>query len=336
MFGKRANEYIGILTALALIIFLSSCGKLNPNYLKSNFHFNKANLLFKDGKYRQAIEEYEATLKFNPNQTAAYRFLGESYKNLYVYGVDRPDNKERADRALAALNKALEINPTNKEIIYSLGEMYDRMRNFHEAEKFYLQILELEPTNMNNYYVVAEFYKRYAGEGEEVKKKAESMYLRRIEADPENAVGYAYAANYYENLPASADNIDQTIANVDKANEFWEKRIELDSNNPEAWLAKGVNRWSRSFRFQNRPANERLAIAKDSLRALEKARELAPDDPMPYLWLNILYRNVFANLEEDRKERHIAEADKLQTRFEELRKRAADKKRLEEELKRIK
>ena len=92
--------------------------------------------------------------------------------------MDTPLNKDIEKKALAALTKAHEIDPNNKEIIYSLGDMYDKLRKFHEAEKLYLRILELEPGNMNNYYVVAEFYKRYAGEKPDVAKKAESMYLR--------------------------------------------------------------------------------------------------------------------------------------------------------------
>ncbi len=75
--------------------------------------------------------------------------------------------------------------------------MYDKLRNFDEAEKLYLKIVELEPGNMNNYYVVAEFYKRYASDNPGVARKAESMYLRRLEADPENPQGYAYIADYY-------------------------------------------------------------------------------------------------------------------------------------------
>lgn len=335
MVNKRSRLAVVIWLIQLVFLFSVSCQKLNINYIKGNYHFNRANALFTDGKYRDAITEYELAKKYyeaakdhHPNLVNVYRFLGESYKNRFRPGDDRPDNLEMAEKALEYLNKAYEANPTNKEIIYSLGDMYDKLKRFEEAEKFYLKILELEPGNMNNYYVVAEFYKRYAAEREELKAKAEQMYLRRIEADPENPQGYAYLANYYENI--------QPIPEFDKANEYWERRIALDPNNAEAWLAKGVNRWAKAYRLANLPINERLSYAQDSLRSLQKAVELDPNYPEPYSWLSVLYKSVLAKLEPEKESRYNAEADRNLERFQELRKRQAERKKLEEELKKIK
>jgi Tfp pilus assembly protein PilF len=316
------------LVAVGLVLTSVGCGKLKYGRLRSNYHFSKANRLFSDGKYRQAISEYESALKFNPGLIEAYRFLGESYKSLYKPGTDTPDNKDKESKALEALTKAYEIDPTNREVIFSLGDMYDKLRNFGEAEKLYLRILELEPNNMNNYYVVAEFYKRYAGEKAEIGQKAESMYLRRIEADPENPQGYAYAANYYEGLPPTPEVYD-------KANEYWEKRIALQPGSAESWLAKGVNRWSRSYRFANLPTAERLAAARESQKALEKAMELDPSYPEPYSWLSVLYKSVLSKLEPEKESRYNAEADRYIEKFQEMRKKATERKKLEDELKKV-
>jgi tetratricopeptide (TPR) repeat protein len=323
---KRVGFALMAILAFSLVLVFVSCEKLNVSRLQANYHFNKANQFFKDGKFRKAITEYEATLKYNPKMVDANRFLGESYKSLYKPGVDTAENKETAQKALDALSKAYEADPTGKAVIFSLGDMYDKMKDFAQAEKYYLKILELEPTNMGNYYVVAEFYKRYAGENESLRAKAESMYLRRIELDPENPQGYAYMANYFENLTPSPEVYD-------KASEYWKMRIELEPDSAEAWLAEGVNRWSRSYRFQGVPAAERLKSALESLNALEKATELDPDYPEPYSWLSVLHRSVLARLEPGKEARHNAEADRAIERFQELRKRAAEKKRLEQELK---
>jgi tetratricopeptide (TPR) repeat protein len=327
MSQKRVGLALTVLLVFSLVLVFTSCEKLNVNRLRANYHFSKANQFFKDGKYRKAITEYEDTLKYNPKMVEASRFLGESYKSLYKPGVDTAENKETAQKALDALTKAYEANPTEKAIIYSLGDMYDKMKDFAQAEKYYLRILQLEPTNMGNYYVVAEFYKRYAGENEALRAKAESMYLRRIELDPENPQGYAYMANYFENLTPSPEVYDQ-------ASEYWKKRIELEPNSAEAWAALGINRWSRAYRFQQGiPPAERMKAAMDSLNALEKATELDPDYPEPYSWLSVLHRSVLARLEPEKEARHNAEADRAMEKFQELRKRAAEKKKLEQELK---
>jgi tetratricopeptide (TPR) repeat protein len=337
-----------ILLALVILFVTTSCQKLNMNYLRGNYYFNRANHQFTEGLYRLAIEEYERALSYNPELTDAYRFLGESYKQLFKPGVEDETNMERAQKALEALQKAYEINPNSKDVIYSLGDMYDKLRNFKEAEKLYLRIIEMDPTNMGNYYVAAEFYKRYAGdqsddektEGEEGEEegekllavggktpfeKAEEMYLRRIETDPENDQGYSYIAQFYENMQPRPD--------FDKAYGYHLMRTQLDPESAEAWLSVGVNRWSKTYRLQNELSRrERLDIAKDSEEALNKAKDLDPSYPVPYSWLSVLYRSVLAKIDPDRARRYEELADRYLERFQEARKREAEKKKMEEEL----
>jgi tetratricopeptide (TPR) repeat protein len=330
MSRQTTQRFIFAVAALAVIFAFTACENLSYSKLAANYHFGRANSYFRENQYRKAITEYEATLQFNPNMIQAFRFLGESYKQLYKPGVDTPINKELEAKTLEALTKALEIEPNNKDIIYSLGDMYDKLRDFGKAEPLFLRIIELEPENMDNYYVVAEFYKRYASENKEIAKKAESMYLRRIETDPENPQGYAYMATY---LQEAAGGPEEILKAYERAAEFWQKRITLQPDSAEAWLALGVNQWSRSFRFQFLSAQERMRQAQAALQSITKAIELDPNYPEPYAWMGPLYKAVLAKLEPEKEARYNAEGDRYLERFQELRKRAADRKKLEEELK---
>jgi len=335
MSRRWMNIALVVLLAFGVIAVTTSCGKISYNKLRANYHFSRANAHFTDNHYRDAIEEYELALQFNPDLVQAYRFLGESYKSLYKPAVETERNKEVEQKALEALTKAYEIEPNNKEIIYSLGDMYDKIRDFEAAEKLYLRILEMEPTNMGNYYVVAEFYKRYAGQEEEGKEatgktpgeKAEEMYLRRIETDPENEQGYAYIAQFYEGMTP--------VPEFDLADEYHERRIQLNPENAEAWLAKGVNRWSKAYRIPTLPKNERMALARDSEAALLKASELDPSYPEPYSWLSVLYKSVLVKLDPGRAQRYEEDADRYLQQFQDARKRQAERKKLEEELGKI-
>jgi tetratricopeptide (TPR) repeat protein len=330
MSRKTTQRFLFAAAALAVIFAFAACQNISYSKLSANYHFGRANSFFRENQYRKAITEYEATLKFNPNMTQAYRFLGESYKQLYKPGVDSAINKELEAKTLAALNKALEIEPNNKDIIYSLGDMYDKIRKFPEAEKLYLRIIELEPEDMSNYYVVAEFYKRYSSDNKDIAKKAESMYLRRIETDPDNPQGYAYMATY---LQESAGGPEELLKSYEKAAEFWQRRITLQPDSAEAWLALGVNQWSRSFRFQFLSSADRLRMANEALKSISKAIELDANYPEPYAWMGPLYKAVLAKLEPEKEARYNAEGDRYLEKFQELRKRAAERKKLEEELK---
>jgi tetratricopeptide (TPR) repeat protein len=330
MSRKTTQRIVFAAAALAVIFAFTACQNISYSKLSANYHFGRANSFFRENQYRKAITEYEATLKYNPGMTQAYRFLGESYKQLYKPGVDSAINKDLEKKTLDALTKAFEIEPNNKDVIYSLGDMYDKLKKFPEAEKLYLRIIELQPENMSNYYVVAEFYKRYSADNKEVAKKAESMYLRRIETDPDNPQGYAYMATY---LQEAAGGPEEMLKSYEKAAEFWQKRISLQPDSAEAWLALGVNQWSRSFRFQFLTPQERMKQAQAALVSIQKAIDLDPSYPEPYAWMGPLYKAVLAKLEPEKEARYNAEGDRFLEKFQELRKRAADRKKLEDELK---
>jgi tetratricopeptide (TPR) repeat protein len=331
MFRKRTNGLLLAVVALAVVFTFSACENLSVSKLSANYHFAKANRFFTENQYRKAIAEYELTLKSNPKMIEAYRFLGESYKQLYKPGIDNAENNDKKAKALEALNKAYEIEPDNKDIIFSLGDMYDKLKSFDQAEKLYLRIIELEPANMSNYYVIAEFYKRYAGDNKEVAQKAEAMYLRRIETDPENPQGYAYMASYLESIQTS--EATKQLSVYDQALTYRDRIITLQPSSAEAYVAKGINLWSHAFRFQFLSSEQRLQYAKDSEKALQKAITLDANYPEPHSWLSVLYKSTFAKLEPEKEARYNADGDKAMERFQELRKRLAERKKLEEELK---
>jgi tetratricopeptide (TPR) repeat protein len=311
---------------VAVIFSVSSCNKLNINQLKANHHFTKANGYFTESKYRLAIEEYEKALEFNPELTQAFRFLGESYKNQYSAGDESPENLEKAEKAIENLSVALEKEPSNIQIVHSLGDMYDRMQRFEDAERMFLRVLELDPTNMENYYVVAGFYNRYAGENEEVKKKAEEMYLRRIELDPQNPQGYAYAAQFYDNF--------RPIPDFDKAYAMHNKILSVNPDDALILFTIGVNRFNKAYRLQNLLSRqERINLADESEATLLKSAELDPNYPDTYAYINLLYRNVHAGLYPERSERYIRDADQYMERYNQVRKRQLERMKLEEELK---
>jgi len=325
MFRKAINTTLLILLALTVIFMSTSCQKLSVNKLKANYHFTAANSNFSDNHFRKAIEEYELALSYNPDLKEAYYFLGESYKSIYKPGDETEANEEIKTKAIETLKKALEIDPSNKNIIFSLGDMYDKLRDFDNAEALYVKIIEMEPRNMDNYYVVAGFYKRFEGEKEELGKKVEEMYLRRIETDPENPEGYAYLAQYYGEK--------QPIPLFDKSCDLHKKILELKPDDALTYYSIGVNRFSKAYRLQNvLSMEERKKLADESEKALMKSNELDKNYSFTYSYINMLYRNIHSKIYPNREKRYIAEANRWEEKFLELRKKEQERQRLEREL----
>ncbi len=329
MSDKRTSRVIVAALTLVLVFAAFGCQKLSVKKLTANYHFNKANSLFIDNKYSKAIVEYQAALTNNPGLIDAYRFLGESYKALYVPAKETPENKERADKALEALRKAFDADSNNKDIIYSLGDMYDKLQDFENAEKMYLRIIDLEPGNMNNYYIIAEFYKRYAPKMKELKQKAEQMYMRRIETDPENVQGYAYMANYFDQLSASEfkDKFDNALV-------YHKMRQQLEPASAEIFYTIGVNRFNKAYQLQNYLGDADMkAAAAEAEQALTKCIEIDPTFPDAYAYMKILFLNVHAKLYPEKEGRYQEEANRYGDKFTDARTKQLERMKLEKELK---
>lgn len=328
---RRSSTILLIFFVLAVVIFYSGCEKLKVSKLTANHHFTRANNFYADKHYRDAIEEYELALTHNPQLVDAYRYLGESYRQFFKAGVDTPENMEYANKAINALTKALEIDQKNRDVLHSLGEMYNRMRNFEEAEKLYLRIVELDPANLNNYNVLADFYSGYSGENKELMTKAEQMYFRRVELDPESADSYAFVAQFYHNRIKYEPKI--AIQLFDSSNKFNILRSKLEPDNYVPWLAIGVNRFDKAFALQNiLTYDEKEKLGNEAKEALLKAIELEPDAPNPYIYMSILYLNVFVKIFPEKEDLMLAEVKRWRDRYDDKKKKQQERERLEREL----
>lgn len=190
---KNVSSLILLMVIGTLVFGLTACGKLKPSNLQANYHLRKANGFYLDEKFRKAVESYEKALQYNPNLKQIYFHLATSYAALYKPAKDSEINRMYGEKALDYLLKAKENNPDNIKIIHALGDMYEKLGNFEEAEKYYLTIKKNSKDNPKVYYVLANFYSNHGQHD-----KAEEMYKERIEEDPENPEGYHYLAGYYQ------------------------------------------------------------------------------------------------------------------------------------------
>ncbi|GEM_PF-2193149 len=125
-----------------------------------------------------------------------------------------------------------------RKAIQALAEIYDRMNDFKNAEKYYLEFFGENPSDPQYYYILAEFYNKYGHFD-----KAEEYYKKRIELDPTDPEGWLYLANFYSNqvrrLPKESKKeiFLEAIKLMDKSIAAHEKRLELI---PEPVIENGV------------------------------------------------------------------------------------------------
>ncbi|XP_037957237.1 small glutamine-rich tetratricopeptide repeat-containing protein beta [Teleopsis dalmanni] len=99
---------------------------------------NEGNRLMKDGKYNEALLQYNRAITFDPknpifycNRAAAYIRLGDS------------------DRAVTDCKSALVYNPSYSKAYGRLGIAYSNLGKYEEAQQAYTKAIELEPDNQD-------------------------------------------------------------------------------------------------------------------------------------------------------------------------------------------
>jgi Tfp pilus assembly protein PilF len=135
-----------------------------------------------------------------------------------------------------------------------------------------------------------------------------------LKDDPSNVNSVAGIASLYFNMKK-----------LDDAKEWYEKQIQLDSKNAEAYYSIGVIAWTKSYPaqmkaradahmdpqantpFKDKKAQEALCsvnnpIVDDGFKSLNKAVELKPDYDDAMAYINLLYR-VKADCEESPQDR---------------------------------
>ena len=106
-----------------LIIFLSS-----PSLSKENF-FDKAKMLYEEGKLEESKFLFQRNIVFNPKDSKSYLYLAKIYKT---------EENEREEEK--NVNTALLLEPNNEEALYMLIDLklkrsdYNRVKEL--TEKF--------------------------------------------------------------------------------------------------------------------------------------------------------------------------------------------------------
>jgi len=315
---KKICSVLLILFLTTLIIAsFTACDSLKITNLKANKHFKAGNKFYTEEKYKKAIAEYEAALQLNPNLNSAFYYLGSSYIMAYKPGDDSEKNKEYGVKAVSYLQKALELDPENKNIIQALGDINDKLRNFEEAEKYYLQVQKFTPDDPVSYYNLAGFYNNNGKYD-----KAIEMYEKRIALDPANPEGYLYLAGFFQDKRKWDDAIKNHELRIQKISESDMEEKDKNELLAEAYYRLGHVNWNKSY--QTPPdvmgAVERLQVVEMGFQALNKATELSPNFPDPWVYMGLLYRQK-AIAEPLKAAEYTKQADAMVAKFTELRKR---------------
>ena len=277
--GKTISKALGLMVGLLLCI---------PAYCqwdKDVLQF-RGRLALSDGKYSQAIEQFNILVALQDNDCWTYFYRGIAKYNLgdvrgaladfeksveinpvftngYHYRAITKSRLGEYDEALKDFEKAISLRPGNNGIYFSRGVTYFLAQRFDEAVSDFDRYLRHEPNDPSAYLNRGAAH-LYLGDT----LKALNDYNKAIKLDRYDPEGYIRRAR----LNAKRELWDEAIEDLNIA-------IELDKENTFAYYHRGL------MYMETRDWNKAMAD-------LNKVLENEPGNALTLYNRSILYMNV--------------------------------------------
>jgi len=119
--------------------------------------FELAELLFKAGKYGEAMPEFQKASANPHKRLQAMAYLGQCFAARGMYDI-------AASQLQSALKEKLVFDDEKKEMTYALADILEKMRNFDAADELYKQIFQIDMGFKDVTAKVEASYKRKSGQ----------------------------------------------------------------------------------------------------------------------------------------------------------------------------
>ncbi|XP_015965062.1 uncharacterized protein LOC107488799 [Arachis duranensis] len=103
----------------------------------------EGNKLFVDGKYEEALSQYELALQVAPDMPSSVEILSICHANRAVCF----QKLGKYDNTVKECTKALDLNPVYIKALVRRGEAHEKLEHFEEAIADMKKILEIDPSN---------------------------------------------------------------------------------------------------------------------------------------------------------------------------------------------
>jgi tetratricopeptide (TPR) repeat protein len=188
--------------------------------------FEKANQLFNEEKYEEAIAAYQEFLEKNPEIFQVHFSLGNCYKELgnteqalqeYQLVLEKTDaekdlklraktlatigesylKKEDLDSAQDYFKKSLDLDPQDEILAYNVGEIYFSHQKLDGAVEYFELASKIKPDWPDAFYKLGLVYLNLTDY--EMAKENLKKFLE-LEADTERSASVQNILNYIENM----------------------------------------------------------------------------------------------------------------------------------------
>ena len=193
-FGEKYQESYDLATSLI--------GKLSAG--DSKIFFMQRMKLYNDlmlKNYQQGVADGDAFFALPLPQNTTYQVKD------YTDYAEALSEAGQAEKAVAAYEKAIELNPNNVELLRDLSQSYSDAKDYAKAAYYYEKVVNSEASVANDLYQASRRFYNYAATTEDAAVKAEAI-----------AKAYKYIKEVNEKVPDNVPIVNQ-MARVEKFDE---------------------------------------------------------------------------------------------------------------------
>ena len=285
-------------------------------------HQGLGDVYLKMRKWKEAIPPLTKAAELNPDNTEAFYLVGTAHEELRefdraaeafkIYIDKNPGNPgdtyyhlglcqmelNQLEAATASLEKAMEMNAEDAQIISKLADVYQKTGQYDKAAETYTKLAEVNPDDAKYYFNT--IIKMYDEAG--MPDKAIEATKKMIELNPQDAdaiynLGYMYVKlkNYDEAIETfktaieirpdfefAYSNLGYCYIQQKKYNESiktYKKLVEINPENADGWMSIGTG-----YMY--------LKKFDPAVAPLQRAMELRPDNAYAYYNIGICYLNL--------------------------------------------
>lgn len=136
----------------AAVLFLCAFGLMAQDARDA---LNRGVQAFKNGRYAQAVTEFQKAVDLDPSFPTAHLYLATALMQQYIPGAESAENAALFQRASGEFRRVLEIEPGNKVALSSLASLDLNAKKWDEARAGYKTLLNVDPDNAEAYYSLA-------------------------------------------------------------------------------------------------------------------------------------------------------------------------------------
>ena len=214
---------------LVLLAVAASVGCGSVNGIRAKNQLNEGARAYKAGKFAEAQQHFEESMRLNPDQKNAKFFIARSIHAQFKAGVEAPENVEKARRAIAAYEEVLKADQSNDEAYNAVIYLFGQLKDEQQARQWLTTRAEMgsipEIKRSQAYTLMAS-------------KEWNCSYTITEQKDNKQTVMKDGKAIIQFKKPKEQADFDKAMKCVNDGMALAERAVSLDSNSEQAWSYK--------------------------------------------------------------------------------------------------